>query len=1237
MNDELSPYDRHKYGVPAGGRWFHRKHPMLTLVTNEDQFLVAWDISHKSDSKCFGIYPSFADFWSNYLDVAPSKRWGYELVRKDKPAKIYFDIEYWTADEDIGHTKLLMFLDHIRKRLGEHSPVSPEIYYVTGTRPDKGMFKNSYHVVVDNFVCMNNHDEGSMLELVIETIELGDAWKTTKPNGKVVDIVDASVYKKDQCIRLPLSAKRSNKTPRPFHILSEDGYEQDDFREPEDAYDIYDAEHFCITNPDYNGDRIMFRTELVKTASKYTKAKKTSDRQPRQLMTQAQTKQATQEAVIPTEEYPFLIEDIHSLLATCGDTVSRVYSVTKTDPERDEYTVKCNQRKQRRPCLHNPSVLHDSNTMWLYAIRDADRFRLEYHCFGSACSELRNKTIGHVQALSAPPVPSPEQVTDDHMLEEMICMMNTLDNDQPMETEQPAGTEHTDTQTPMDLDQAPTHGPFTRTPNECYSEPLVRNLPTDQRVIAIAAPCGTGKTKAFVSFIENMSSKTKLTIVYVSHRKALTEKAMATLPQINGTAWTSYKDTKTEINLRETPLVIVQYEALGRIQGYDTNHGHDNKLILVLDEFNSICHQMHSNCGNPVLAQQVFFDLMQESSCVVAMDGYLDQHRLDILEKYTEQPAYLIHNEYQSRSTHTVQHTRDVAKTVKFILQVLAEGRRIICPCMSKNQAEEIYAQATARFASTKSVLLYTCDNPWKGEDVNVVWATVDLLIHTSTIDCGISFEVSNHFDTCVCLFDNSIGPNHETALQMLSRSRDTREFLICTTQKRFKQQNTDPNQVLAEMDARIARVSDSYFFGIRYSHAHRSRSWASCNPYLAAYVMSKVINRRTRNHMAREVLDMLQRDGAQVMARQMDFSAYLQPPPQDPGAFPFMEPPPTPRSSEIPGRSPEERVAKLQKEYGFDGFNPEDLEALKRYERADVLAAFRNLTMLAKNGTSFTPALRQKRRDVAKARAGHEYCRQSQSFNMAIISRSEVLAGVEGGCYDYDANKAASKITQFFTGVADPFAIPSLTQDQLEARLQCSMIRTTKRRKLAQPEAEPEKEKESLCLSIAKKTEFLALYHEWIQCNPGLHAPFRIPGNEPITFIRAMHLFSHTLAVMYSMEYRRDKKHTKVEGQRVFTYSSYNLDDFARQGKGVAIDATKPPIPPWAEQPLEELAETEILQCDGRIIQPGLGFARRQAVDFCSHDLPGIKDDRPMTREEWESTELRRKEKMSVKLFFEK
>jgi hypothetical protein len=58
--------------------------------------------------------------------------------------------------------------------------------------------------------------------------------------------------------------------------------------------------------------------------------------------------------------------------------------------------------------------------------------------------------------------------------------------------------------------------------------------------------------------------------------------------------------------------------------------------------------------------------------------------------------------------------------------------------------------------------------------------------------------------------------------------------------------------------------------------------------------------------------------------------------------------------------------------------------------------------------------------RDLAKAAAGFEACRQSGNFNQTLQSRGEALVGVLGGCYDLDANVTAYSIKQFPLRVVD-------------------------------------------------------------------------------------------------------------------------------------------------------------------------------------------------------------------------
>jgi hypothetical protein len=200
-------------------------------------------------------------------------------------------------------------------------------------------------------------------------------------------------------------------------------------------------------------------------------------------------------------------------------------------------------------------------------------------------------------------------------------------------------------------------GVFKRAPDEIYSDPEVRDLPLDQRVIALRSPCGTGKTKALTRLLLQLytqagSADKAPRIVFVTHRRAVSQKAVETLPILNNCHWIHYQDIKGPINVNEHPLIVIQYESLGRLTGYENS---TDKFVLVLDEFNSICHQMHGTFGDPISAQLCFYDLNQTSAHVIAMDGYLDQDRLDILELYTQSHAYLIHNQINSRRNQAIR------------------------------------------------------------------------------------------------------------------------------------------------------------------------------------------------------------------------------------------------------------------------------------------------------------------------------------------------------------------------------------------------------------------------------------------------------------------------------------------------------------------------------------------------------------------------------------------------------
>ena len=1122
--------------------------------------MVAWDKDTTGGPKCFGLYPSPNVFVANLLSCEEDKRWAYELIPPNTRCKAYTDIEWKEPGPLLPgfHPKMNMILDHLsQKTLKEHGIIAIFQILTSSRKDEDGLIKHSYHVNIVNLLFENNHD-GTMKHFFEVTDDMGDDWFWNK-KGEILPILDPKVYTNKQKFRMPLCSKKGKTIP----LLPLDGNFGGD--------DVGKIISYLVTSIDPNIDYKL----VPCTQSKPNQIKVKSGSTP------AKT--------VQTGKFQFTGHQLEDILRKHGDLVSKVTKITP-DQSGDFYRVQCDQRKQKRKCLHETTCFHNSNNCLLRVTPEGTQFRVDYRCMGGKCQNLRDLCLGYIQQTDEGPVDE----LDEHIVETDEPVDKPDENvDEPDETmdEQDEAMDEseeqiTDPNEPMDEPEEQINaynGVFKRVPDEFYSEKHVRDLSL-KRAIALRSPCGTGKTKKVVSLLESLASTKDICVIFVTHRKALSQKAILTLPPLNGNSWVHYKDHKGMINVCVTPLVVIQYESLSRLTGLEDS---SRRVVFILDEFNSICHQMHSDFGNVVMSQKRFCDLIRKSNHVIAMDGYLDQQRLDIFEKYLGQPAYLIHNQVKHRSHHVVERTRDQKSTTTFILNSLSQGKHIICPCMDKSLAEEIYTQTKQVFGETKHILLFTRDNPCEDGDVNESWKLADLVIHTSTIDCGISFEVNGHFDVCVCFFNNGSGPTYETATQMLSRSRDTSQFLICTSEKRFIDQPTEPAHILSEIVVK-AELCDVQFYGMQSSHK-RSRKWEDCNPYLMALVMTECVKRHSRNRFESSMLDLLQQDGAQVMREFKKFQSVTN------------TVQPIQATVEIPRKNLETTLTQLKGQYGFDGFDPTDSEAIKRYSRPAKRYAFENLKMLANNGPDFLSALAQRERDSLKTAAGLDACWKAGRYNSCVLTRAEVLTGVVGISNDILANRAASRFIEAMVGVPDPFNIPVLTEKEISDRLECQLITLTNK-----DDEEGKKSREVLCLSVTKKQEILDLFNQWVLCKPEIHTPRCMPGAIPLSLVKAVHLLDHVMEIMFDMRYKRQENSTrssrKEKHKRNYAYEALESSDFTR----CTSDITKPILPIWSTH-VHNLTEPNILQVGKGVVQPSLHLNERQAGKLKLWDLPGI------------------------------
>ena len=561
------------------------------------------------------------------------------------------------------------------------------------------------------------------------------------------------------------------------------------------------------------------------------------------------------------------------------------------------------------------------------------------------------------------------------------------------------------------------------------------------------------------------------------------------------------------------------------------------------------------------MAQKRFYDLFKYSDHIIAMDGHLDKHQLDIFERYLESKAYVIHNQVEHRHNHCVQYTKDREGTMQYIMDCIANNERVVCPCLSKTIAEQINKQAENLFGTSKKIQLYTSDRPLQGGDIAEIWGNADLVIFTSTIDCGVSFEIQGHFNKCICFFDNKTGPTCETCVQMMSLSRDTRKFLICLTINQFVKQEHDPQKILNEMST-CAEESEIRFHGIRSARCERGTDWTKCNGFMMAHVMNERAKRMSRNYFLQQLTDILQEDGAKVMGKFKKFNKAAKK-----------------RDKEEPSEEATKKIIDtLEMQYNFTGFDANDKDALKRYSNSRKLSAYKNLCMLKAMGPNFQKALAQKKRDVSRVSGALQVCRQTQKFEGNALSRAEVLVGAVGQNYDIDANRLSAELLEIVTGSQDPFDVPILTTEEIGRRLQCQVTMD-------------DDGNEITCASHDIQARILSIHREWINQRPELHTPFRYREPPRLTVKDVLQIVRHMVKTMYDMDYTRQNKENGFH-----LYKISESDDFTSCPESCK---TKPIVPLWADSTMPDIPDQLVLEGEDGIVQPTDMFRERQA-DRC-------------------------------------
>ena len=1054
---QMTSHEKRKFKFPEYAKVFWNQAPMMQSAADTD-LMITYD-KDKNGRKAYALYDNPAAF---YKDILTSSRNAYELIQAKKPCPLHMDIE-WYGQEDVSKEQLRCIIHEFRDYCLQTLSRNIDINVVKSSRLTDRGFKNSFHTVSPTVVFDNNHD-GTMREFVDEF------RKSINFDFATTGCIDMSIYTPNRNMRLPHCCKFGSDVP--FIRISNDALEDDFSGSYDDPTDEDSYAPFILTNPEINGDVIQIHTDPSIQCGKHVKSKKRSrdgneggpttrkvhksfDRDQRVSDDPSQTGQREWTSDMFTKR------DLEDILRRNGDTVSRVTKITKHYERDDQYWVQCDQRKQQRRCIINPDLVHDSNNCCLrVTLAPLHGYAIEYSCTSESCKIPKHQLLGYIPNYSEPSQTNCQAdavlatrleklmgdagdmaskvcqcdwksdgtcyITCDSSNRVRTCLHDTCrkhDNTNCYLRLVPdVGSFHVmykchDEECKHDFNRelgviARTDMPehvtpprteiFNRPADEGYSDEKCRTLPK-KRAVAIHSPCGSGKTKQIKADIENSDADV---ILIVSHRIALSTKAVETFPAFKGRKCEIYSSLKDEIDIKKHFYLAIQLESLSRLTGF-LQPG--LKIKLFFDEWCSIGKQMHSRCGNTIKTQATLAALIKLCYQVTILDGYLDQPNLDVFESYLGGQAYLVVNQYQSRTNQTFEYTDNEKLTVQKLFKIIKDGGKVISPVMEKALGERIYTEFCQKFGGTKKAVLYSRDNPCQETDIDKVWAEFDLVLFTSVIDGGLSFETKGHFTHCICFFNDSIGPMFDVGVQMLSRARDTIQYIICTRQRKHPFfQDTNLDTILAEMP--IAVESDDFFvtsmlFGIDVAIQKRNRTWADSNAFTKSYALTESIRRRSVNDFQNALLQRLRDDGAVI--RPLWFRKMPE--------IPHIHN----KKVDIPGSNIDSHILQLCNIYKVkkQAFDPEDKDAIKRYFRVDKQFAFHNLTILSRNGSDFMNAIASMLRQKNNGAGALYCCGQTGLMDSNALSCAEVQMEVNGFNDTLRANEILSKLFELVLG----------------------------------------------------------------------------------------------------------------------------------------------------------------------------------------------------------------------------
>ena len=374
--------------------------------------------------------------------------------------------------------------------------------------------------------------------------------------------------------------------------------------------------------------------------------------------------------------------------------------------------------------------------------------------------------------------------------------------------------------------------------------------PLNASTVAVCCNMGGGKTAMLSELLNRMVLSDEQIVTVLAFRISFTGDIVSKLNKaVRGLNLKNY--IKAKKGKLESPHNAVQAESAHRIV---MNQTHD---VVIIDETESFLQQVQGRTFRDSRHNQASYAnieaLIREAKQLIIMDANLSADTLDYIKRVRGGKITLLNNTYQRRKGINGKVATEPELLYKRIITDVNAGKStVVCDNRGPKSCETLLRRVKKECPGLKDeeIKIYSSKHP-SGKDFNDITQAlkgIKLLIYTSSLVAGVSYEVKDHFDTLYAFLYNT-GPSVDSSRQMMRRVRHfiNPTYYVCLINQTHMCDNIGPktkagaDYVLKRgLNNGLGKFDNEYDMGT-FKMVKGDRVYNTSDPYYHLYVNSWV------------------------------------------------------------------------------------------------------------------------------------------------------------------------------------------------------------------------------------------------------------------------------------------------------------------------------------------------------------------------------------------------------------